>query len=169
MEDTLYIENLDLAHKIIERGGETSRKYACTETRKNSPGQDAERIIKKALQSGFDKYRSRGRLGFTENLWKTTNELKIHFPQSRKIVVAIPEYCTHIWELSLTKINASHLKELNLWESIGNTMEILKFSAYGGVQEEIRKIEAYCRRLKIIASVVLVLKKALHYPNAWVH
>jgi len=67
-----------------------------------------------------------------------------------QIIMNIPLYCTGIRQLSCIELNVSYLERSNIWEKVGNTLEILKMKVEGRVGDEIRKIQKHCRKLKVI-------------------
>lgn len=67
----------------------------------------------------------------------------------KEVLLAVSLHCTSIWKLTL-RIRSSDVEGLNLWESIGRTLEILNLALETTGEEEMRKIKKCYRRLTTI-------------------
>lgn len=66
-----------------------------------------------------------------------------------EIMTAISLHCTNLKEIGVSGSNMD-LQSMNIWESLGKTLEVLSLGLDSSREEEMRKIKKHCRSLKSI-------------------
>jgi len=155
-EGTVLVKDLNLASKIIERAGSNLKSLHMDDG--YIDGDYTESNLRNDLLNQFSASIPNIESisiceGTDEEVLRTFGKglknLNLMYARSLRIVMAIPLYCPNIRQLSLHSYNNFSFKGTNIWKSIGNTLEIIDFIAFGQ-EEEIGKIETHCRRLKKI-------------------
>lgn len=147
----MSVEDINLANKIMMRGGEHF-------TTLHMHGKYTEKFVGSGILNELStKLPSietvsichREDDAILRTFGNRLKKLTLFRPRSQEMLWAIPAYCKNLRQLKLQDLYDINLEEVNIWKNIGSTLKVLDFTKYYA-QEEIGKIEKWCRRRKKI-------------------
>lgn len=145
-DDAIFIEDLHHASRIIERAGRNIKHLkVTTDNLKVTPAFGGYRAAANVLNESSRKLSNIESIttiegegsAFLQTFGERLKKHELGHTRNREVVDSI-RYCTIIRELSLSQEDKFAIKESNIWEEIGSTLEILTFNGAG---EEIWKIQ----------------------------